>query len=162
MTRVFVIPVLLLLVGCGGGSPTAPGAITSGGSSTSVQGVWTGTWQRQSCSETGGAVGVACPSLPSSGGLRLTLTQTGTSVTGTVEIGSVLVNATGAITQGTLVLNGSGRFEDNTITISNWSTAVSGLTAGTMTGTFSFTLAPDDTTAGTVTIKASLQDVLKG
>jgi hypothetical protein len=155
MRTALLLVLVLSTAACGGsdnGSPTGPSPFVA-----NFGGVWVGTWQRQGCTETGGAVG-ACSALPTSGGLRLSLTQAGSDVQGTVEIGTVVTNVTGTITSNTLSLTGNGRFESFAVTVSNWSTRVSG---ATMSGTFSFTLIPDDTSGGTVIIQASLQNVGK-
>ena len=108
-TPLLVHPVLfaliLLTVGCGG-SPTAPS------NTVDFQGVWQGNWQRTSCSETGGAQGQACSQTPSSGSLRLTLTQTGTAVQGSVEVASFFISASGSVNNsGTLSLTGQAQYE---------------------------------------------------
>ncbi len=144
----------LVLVGfanaCGGGP--------SGPDGTSVQGIWQGTWLRSSCSETGGAVGVACNSTPTSGSLRLTLTQTGASVQGSVEVASFLINASGSVNGGTLTLSGSAHLQSATETISNWSTSRSG---DSMTGSFTLAIVADNQAFGSQTLVLTLQNVTK-
>lgn len=152
MRSAILLALVLSTAACGGsdgGSPTGPNPFVA-----NFGGVWVGEWLRQGCTETGGAVG-ACTALPATGGLRLSLTQVGSEVQGTLEIGSVVTNVSGTITSNTLALTGQGRFEDFIVTVSNWSSTVS----GTMSGTFTFTLIPDDTSAGTVIVQASLQNV---
>src|SRR5690349_2489174 len=124
------IPALLLVVvallaasACGGGSPTAPS------NTVDFQGVWQGNWQKASCS------GSNCDAVPASGGLRLTLTQSGTEVQGTVEVITFVVPASGSVSNaGVLSLNGTSRTtvivngvaESTSGTLANWSTTRSG------------------------------------
>ncbi len=121
----------LITVACGGGSPTAPGQ--------DFQGVWEGQWLRTSCSETGGAVGIACNLPPTSGGLRLTLTQTGSSVQGNVEVALfIVISGSGSVNaNGSLTLTGSAHLQNATQTLSNWNTTRSG---NTMNGAFTLTI----------------------
>ena len=83
--QLVVVGLTLTAAACGG-SPTSPET-----DSPSFQGVWQGTWSKASCS------GVACDVVPSSGGFRLTLTQSGTQVQGSVELASFLIPASGSV-----------------------------------------------------------------
>jgi hypothetical protein len=107
-------------------------------------------------------VGVGCASTPTSGALRVTLTQTGTEVQGTVEFGSVVIGSSGFVTaNGTLSLTGTGRIggeAPGTFTISNWSTSRSG---NTMTGSFTLRFVADNPALGSQTLQLSLQNVTK-
>jgi hypothetical protein len=147
---------LIAVAACGGGSPTAPS------NTVDFQGVWQGTWQRTSCSETGGAQGVACSQTPTSGALRLTLTQTGTQVMGPVEFLSLLIASSGGVSNsGTLSLTGQTHVQGDapgTFSLSNWATARNG---NAMTGSFTLTFAADNPALGTETIQVSLQNVTK-
>ena len=147
------IACLALLGAACGGSPTAPS------NTVDFQGVWQGTWQRTSCTETGGAQGVACNQTPTSGSLRLTLTQTGTAVQGTVEVASFLIPATGSVSNGgALSLAGQARLQSATETLSNWSTTRSG---SAMSGSFTLTIVADNTAFGSQTLQLTLQNVTK-
>ena len=152
--RLALLALTLVCAACGG-SPTSP-------SGNGFQGVWEGSWRVTSCSETGGAVGVGCASTPTSGALRVTLTQTGTEVQGTVEFGSVVIGSSGFVTaNGTLSLTGTGRIggeAPGTFTISNWSTSRSG---NTMTGSFTLRFVADNPALGSQTLQLSLQNVSK-
>lgn len=142
----------LVAVACGGGSPTAPDA-------TDFQGVWEGTWQRTSCSETGGAFGVACDRTPTSGALRLTLSQTGSQVQGNVEVASFIIQSSGSVSgNGTLTLTGSAHLDNATETLSNWSTTRSG---NSMNGGFTLTIVADNAAFGSQTLQLALQNVTK-
>jgi hypothetical protein len=157
MPRRAVLPLHILIavvmVACGSESPGAPTPTVS------VQGVWSGTWNRQACSETGAAVGVGCNALPTSGGLRITLTQSTTAVQGALEIGIVQVSVSGTIaTAGALTLAGSGRLQAATVNVSDWSTVAAGTV---MTGAFSYIVVSDDASVGTVTVRAELRGVTK-
>ena len=101
---------------------------------------------------------MACAALPNTGGLRLTLTQTGSSVEGTAEVGTFQLPVSGPVTSGALVLTGQGRLLAFTLNIFDWSSTISGTA---MTGAFSFRLVPDDPSGGTATMRAVLQDVVK-
>ena len=141
-----------IAVACGGGSPTAPDA-------TDFQGVWEGTWQRTSCSETGGAIGIACNQTPTSGALRLTLSQTGSQVQGNVEVASFIIQSSGSVSgNGTLTLTGSAHLENATETLSNWSTTRSG---NSLNGGFTLTIVADNPAFGSQTLQLALQNVTK-
>jgi hypothetical protein len=154
------IPALLLVVvallapsACGGGSPTAPS------NTVDFQGVWQGNWQRTSCTETGGAQGNACNQTPSSGALRLTLTQTGTEVQGSVEVASFFIPASGSVNNaGSLSLTGQAHLQSATETLSNWNTTRSGTT---MNGSFTLTIVADNPAFGSQIVQLTLQSVTK-
>lgn len=147
--------VLVVLVGCGS-QPTSP---TPTPTVVQFQGVWTGSWSRQQCSEAGGAVGVGCNTFPLSGGLRLTLTQSGASAQGTLELGSTQIPVTGVVdASGVLRLTGQGRQGGASFNVSAWQSTVSG---SALSGTFVTAVIPDDTSLGTVTFTSALQDVVK-
>ena len=144
--------VLTLGVAACGGGPVSPG------SGSNFQGVWDGTWQRTSCSETGGAVGVACNTTPTTGGLRVSLSQSGNEVQGTVEFATFVVPATGTVSGGALSLSGQTRQQGATATISNWNTTRSG---SAMNGAFTFSIVADNPAFGSQTLSVTLQNVTK-
>ena len=150
-----VVLLALTAVACGGGGPVSPE------SGTSFQGVWDGQWQRTSCSETGGAQGF-CSRTPTSGAFRVTLSQSGTEVQGTLEFAAFVVPVTGAVTGGTLSLSGQShqQFPDGAATgrLSNWSTTRSG---NTMNGSFTFSIVADNPAFGSQTVSVTLQNVTK-
>ncbi len=146
---------LLVFAACGDGGPTSPG------STAGVQGTWSGTWTLAQCTETGGAIGVACARTPQSGGLRLTLTQAGNEVQGTVEVVQFVIPASGTVRTGSgLTLSGQSRAVvdgvGSTGTLSDWSTTRNG---NTMVGSFTLTIAPDNGLLGTQIVRLSLQNV---
>ena len=145
---------MLTVAACGGsGSPTAPS------DTADFQGVWQGTWQQTSCTETGGAQGVACNQTPTSGALRLTLTQTGTQVQGTVEVATFLIPAAGSVSNsGALSLTGQAHLQSATETLSNWSTTRSGTS---MSGSFTLTIVADNPAFGSQILVLTLQNVTK-
>lgn len=153
--QLMLLAALMTLAACGG-SPTGPS------NTVDYQGVWQGTWQRTSCTETGAAQGVACSQTPTSGSLRLTLTQNETEVVGPVEFLSLLIASSGAVgTNGTLALTGQTHIQGDTpgtFSLSNWATARNG---GAMTGSFTLTFVADNPFFGTETIQVSLQNVTK-
>jgi len=144
----------MALAACGGsGSPTAPS------NTVDFQGVWQGNWQRTSCTETGGAQGVACSQTPTSGALRLTLTQSGASVQGSVEVASFLIPVTGSVNNsGVLSLTGQAHLQSATESLSNWSTIRSGTS---MSGSFTLTIEADSAAFGSQTLVLTLQNVTK-
>jgi len=150
--QLMILAALIALTACGG-SPTAPS------NTVDLTGVWQGTWQRTSCTETGGAQGVACNQTPTSGALRLTLTQTGTSVQGTVEVASFLIPSAGSVNNsGALSLTGSAHIQSATETLSNWSTTRSGTS---MSGSFTLTIVADNEAFGSQILQITLQNVTK-
>ena len=116
-------------------------------------------WQRTSCSETGGAVGLACDRTPTSGVLRLTLSQTGSQVQGSVEVASLIIQSSGSVNgNGTLTLAGSAHLDDATETLSNWSTTRAGTS---MSGGFTLTIVADNAAFGSQIMQLALQNVSK-
>lgn len=145
--QLLIVVSLVAASACGGGSPTAPS------NTVDFQGVWQGTWQKAACS------GAGCEAVPASGGLRVTLTQIGTEVQGTVEWASFFIPASGSVSAGgTLSLAGQVHLQGGTETLSNWSTTRSG---NTMSGGFTLTVLPDDPRLGTQTVQLTLQNVTK-
>jgi len=155
MFRRFILAIVVTLsISCGDDSPTAPTATT-----TSFDGVWVGTWLRQSCSETAGTITVGCAGLPASEALRATLTQSGDQVQGRVEVGVFLVTVSGTVgSDGALPLTGEGRLLTTAFRLSNWRTTRSG---STMAGSFTFAFVPDDPAFATITFTARLQNVTR-
>ena len=150
---VLLVLTLLLTAACGGdGGPVSPG------SGTTFQGQWDGTWQRTSCSETGGAQGVACGLTPTSGGLRVTLSQSGSEVQGTLEFSAFVVPVTGTVTSGTLSLSGQAHQQGATGRITSWSTTRSG---NTMNGGFTFSIVADNPAFGSATVVVTLLNVTR-
>ena len=148
---------LVLMCAACGGSPTSPS-----GSGANFQGVWNGTWQRTSCSDTVQGQACAATTLPSSGALRLTLTQAGTEVQGTVEINTLLIGSSGLVSaNGTLTLAGSahlGGDTPGTFNLPTWSTSRSGTT---MSGSFTLRFVADNPALGSQTLQLTLQNVNK-
>ena len=152
LVQLTILAAVMALAACGS-SPTAPS------NTVEFQGVWQGTWQRTSCTETGGAQGVACNQTPTSGALRLTLTQTGTAVQGTVEVASFFIPATGSVNNsGALSLTGQAHLQSATETLSNWSTTRSGTS---MSGSFTLTIVADNSAFGSQILQLTLQNVTK-
>jgi len=154
LIRPVLLAMILVTVGCGG-SPTGPS------NTADFQGVWQGNWQRASCS------GAGCDVVPASGGLRVTLTQSGTEVQGSVEVVSFVIPASGSVNSGgTLSLSGVGRStvivngvpQSASGTLSNWSTTRSG---NTMNGGFTITVVPDNPGIGSQVVQLTLQNVTK-
>ena len=143
----------LAAAACGGG-PTSPEE-----GSGPFSGTWQGNWQRTSCTETGGAVGVACNQTPTSGVLRLIFTQNGSSVAGNVEVASFVIPGSGSVNgSGTLTFTGSAHLQSATETISNWSTTRSGTS---MNGSFMLAIVADNQAFGSQTLVLTLQNVTR-
>ena len=152
LVELIAVALTLTVVACGG-SPTGPSGATD------FTGVWQGNWVRASCTETGGAQGVACAQTPTSAALRLTLSQSGNEVQGNVEVGSFIIPASGVVNSGgSLSLSGSARQGSATGTLSNWSTSRSG---NTMTGAFTLTIVADNPAFGSQILGLTLQSVTK-
>jgi hypothetical protein len=97
--------------------------------------------------------------VPPSGALRLTLTQSGTEVQGTVEVASFIIPASGVVNaNGSLSLSGQAHLQSATETLSNWSTTRSG---SSMTGNFTLTIVADNPAFGSQTVQLALQNVTK-
>ena len=92
MKRTFLFVLLFLTTACGS-NDTNP-------SSMDVSGNWVGTYQTTRCDSDGPGCGL----LPG-GGFSLTLVQTGSSVTGSMQYGNVLGNVTGTTSNGNISLN---------------------------------------------------------
>lgn len=161
--------VALLSIGTIGCRPTAHTRLDtpSGEESTaaagsrvpSVEGIWTGKWMRQTCKEAGGAVGVACRNIPDEQSVLLRLTQEGSSTQGTLQLGTLETGVTGSVrADGSLILNGRHEANAHTFTIRSWRSTIED---HAMTGTFAFTIAPDDDALGTVNVTAVLDSVVR-
>jgi len=89
----------------------------------------------------------------------LTLTQSGATVQGIVEIDALPIPAAGSVnSDGALSLTGSVNQGAATIRVGNWSTIRSG---DRLTGTFALTLVPTDPQIGSQTVGVTLQNVTK-
>ena len=132
----FGIVLVLGLCGCGGsGSPTTPSTPTPQ-PVVSFAGTWSGTFTASSCGHTGGwpsCAGVFDGVQP----LTLTLTQTGSSVSGTLRQSDVDMSVTGSVSaDGHLLLNGTTTIPVTGLSITfalvGWDTQQSGnsLTGG--------------------------------
>lgn len=155
--RSLVLPLLatLCLTACSGGnsSPSGPSSTDA-----QVQGAWSGRSTLVGCTEAGGAVGVGCSGWPTSNSVALNLTQSGTAVSGTLSTGSFLFNVSGSVSGNSVTLTGQGRQSSTTFNLLNWSSTVSG---SGMSGTFRYSVLPDDTRLGSVTINNSLSNVVR-
>ena len=113
------------------GRGVQPDCAATGGAFT---GTWRGTVRSTSCTGSGVLLGV-CSQVPAIvDTMTLTLTQSGTSVSGTINVGGFPAAATGTATGNRLVI--SGRYVSGGITFSydNWDTSLSG---SSMVGGFS-------------------------
>ena len=151
--QVPIVVLSLIATACGDGSPTSPDATAS------FQGLWQGTWNRTSCTEGPGAAGV-CSATPASGALSLSITQSDSSVQGTVSVSPFVVPISGSVTGNVLDVSGQtwvvGAEGGGTVKILNWSTTRNG---NAMSGSFTLTIEPDDPRNGSLTLRVALQNV---
>ena len=101
---------------------------------------------------------MACSRVPPSGGLRVTLSQSGTEVQGTLEFAIYIVPVTGTVSQGTLSLSGQQHQQETIGRITSWSTTQSG---NTMSGGFTFSIVADNPSFGSATVVVTLQNVTR-
>ena len=154
-TQLILFAAITVLTACGGGGSSVVGPSNT----VDFQGVWQGNWQRTSCTDTGGGQGIACSRTPSSGVLRITLTQSGNEVSGSVEVDSFFIPASGSVNSGgTLSLTGQAHLREETGTISNWSTSRSGTS---LNGSFTLTIVADTAAFGSMVAQIALQSVTK-
>ena len=86
----------------------------------------------------------------------MTLSQSGTSVQGSLLLGSLLINVSGPVSSdGSLALNGQGNVPGGTITLTMWRSV---LGAATMTGSFTYSIF---IATGSVQVGGALQGVIK-
>jgi hypothetical protein len=114
-------------------------AISGNATAPSFAGAWSGRYIVERCDGTGSVQDYFCSSrgafppgtdLP----VSLSLTQSGSSVSGSISIGQVSGPVTGTVNgSGTLLLQGTARNGTLALTLSGWSTTVSG---ASMSGTF--------------------------
>jgi Abnormal spindle-like microcephaly-assoc'd, ASPM-SPD-2-Hydin/CARDB len=116
-------------------------AISGNASAPTFQGTWSGRYVVERCDGTGSVQDYFCSargSYPSGTDLpvSMTLTQNGTSISGTLSLGQVTGVVTGIVAGGsTLVLQGTVRSGQTSATLSGWSTTASG---SSMAGNFSY------------------------
>ncbi|MGD9902594.1 MAG: choice-of-anchor D domain-containing protein [Vicinamibacterales bacterium] len=117
-------------------------AISGTASGASVAGTWSGQYRVGTCNGTGSNQDYFCSSnrgafppgsvLP----IALSLTQSGSSVSGTISFGQVTGVVTGSINAaGNLVLQGTATGGQVSVSLSSWLTTVSGTS---MTGAFTY------------------------
>ena len=141
---------------------TPPAASSAASGAADGEGTWTGIWVRENCTETGGAVGVACERLPLRDELRLELARRGARVEGTLEFTGLRAEMSGtAGPDGTLVLKGANSAEAHSTRVTEWRSNIVGGDRDRMTGSFTFFIAPDDKALGTVTVKATIEELVK-
>jgi len=154
-----------LLVGCGGSStptaptPPAPPVFTVtpqptfvDRSTPAVTGQWFGTYTVTSCQESASLVGSgACATLGRGGSTRLTPTQSGTTIGGTLGIGDANIPVSGSVDlNGVVTLAGSATIDGVTVTLNTWRGTIIG---SDMNGTFTFTVIH----GGSVQVQASFR-----
>lgn len=120
---------------------------------------WEGTWIRQSCTDAGGATGIGCKSIPTSGKLVLRLSAPSSDTEGAIyfgELKAVLTSQKSA--DGLPHVTGWGRIENSDVTITNWDGKEG---SGIYAGNFTLTFHPDDPDIGTVITRATMQNMKK-
>lgn len=186
MTRramVILVGLVMFQVACGGGSstPTSPSVSAPPPTTTTVvlppaappapappatpfSGRWAGNYVIDRCDGTGSVQDLLCgarrgafpigTSLP----IDLHLTQTGSTVSGTLSLGQITGVVSGAIrSSGLLTLTGVARSGTATATLTYWDTAASG---NTMNGYFNFNATYVDI-PGVAAVSARLSNVRK-
>lgn len=143
--------------------PALPGSLAAPTSQAAdYEGAWTGIWVREKCTETGGAMGVACQRLPMRDELRLRLERRGGRLEGTVEFTGLRADISGTATRdGTLVLQGTNSAAAHSTTVTEWRSRLAETNRAVMTGSFTFSIAPDDEALGTVTVSATIAELVK-
>lgn len=131
-----LVAAITLLSACGGDSPTAP--TPQPPVIPSITGQWTGRYTVTSCAENGIAIG-GCGVLGSGGSHIFTPQQSGSSLSGNLSLGGVVVPVNGNIGADNIVSLSGTATQPNAIVlaITTWRATVSG---STMTGTMNFTL----------------------
>ena len=130
--RLLAASLMVALGACGGGSssPTTPTTQPTPVPAVNFAGSWSGTYTITACGQTGTfAVGGFCDSfsIGSVWPLRLTLTQSGSSVNGTLSQGSIVTTVTGTVdSAGRLTLNGTGTTSGFSLQIVGWGSSLSG------------------------------------
>jgi len=128
VVRVCVVVWLSTLVACGGSDRvSAPTPVIP-----VVQGTWSGDYTVAGCNDQS-APGFCAGFQPVGSVLpvRMTLTQTGQQLTGSVELGAIAIPVTGTVNASSrVVLTGSVTIPidelSSTVTLVNWDTVVSG------------------------------------
>lgn len=122
--------------------------------SSPYAGSWTGTTARTSCSELGGAIGIACRHLPDRQRFHLRLAEQGAGLAGVLTLGGVAMPVSGRATlDGALTLRGRHAGRAHSIAIGGWRTRGGG---GDMHGAFWYVIAPSDERLGRVTVTAGI------
>lgn len=160
MTRVKLLIVAGLLFGvtaCGGDSSRSVVSPTPTPPVVNFQGQWLGSWAKGACTENAGLTGF-CGGF-NGGSVTITLTQSGSSAQGTLQLGAVQLNVSGPVnSDGSLSLSGQGTVSLNgstgTTSLTAWRSTVSG---NTMAGSFLFVL--QVSTGGIANVNGTLQDV---
>lgn len=106
------------------------------GTTTSFAGTWRGSIRSTSCSASGVFASLCISNPLLSDTLTLVLNQSGTSVSGTIDVGGVTAPASGSAQGNRLVISGSTVSSGVTVTYDSWDTSVSGTS---MTGGFAVT-----------------------
>ena len=149
--RCAVVMFAVACAGCGGdGAPTArPTAVVA-----NYAGTWTGSWTKQQCHDMSspGITMIGCLGI-SAGQLRVTLTQSASSVLGSVAVEGFLTPVSGTIgSDGALSLNGRVEQQGRSLTVSIWRSSI---TAGVMSGAFTYSIDPDPANASAGTWQGS-------
>jgi len=140
----------LLLTACGGNSATGPSAPPP----PNYAGTWSGTYTVTGCTQSGGmALANPCGLMGTTPRYSITLTQNGTSATGSFTLGSLAFPSTGGtiLSDGSLALSAT-YFSDGITIITNWALHNSGnAITGTVTQLWqSTTLSGQANVAGTI------------
>jgi len=138
-----------------GSNPNSPASVTP-----SAQGHWTGATTNQNCTALADFLTTgACVGFPATSSFDLILTQTGSTVSGTLLVGTFLFTVSGPVSASSAVsLTGRGTSTVFIGDLSNWSTQVSGTA---MTGSFGYIITAPTVALGSVSVRAALVNVVK-
>lgn len=153
MKRGLLVGVLLLCAACGG-SPTAPSVKTP-----NYAGAWHGNYTLSGCTQSGGvALANVCGNLGSTPPYTMTLTQNGTSVTGSFTLGSINFPNTGATiaADGSLGLQATTINQGITIVVTWALTLPNNVLAGTVTQNWT-----SDTLSGSASVVGTIATALR-
>ena len=151
--------VCVVAAGCEDSGTSGPTGVTT---TAQVQGTWNGDYTVTACNDQT-APGF-CPEFVPVGTvlpIRIVLTQTGEQLSGTVELGSLIIPVSGTVNGSRVVLTGSVTMDvegfSTTTALVNWDTVVSGsnMTGGWRT-TFSIVGLP-----GSAFVENSIRTVTK-
>lgn len=159
--RVAIVLLALFVVGCSGDSPSAP-TPPPVPVIQNAQGRWTGDYSITGCTSTSQA-SIICTEFNAGRVLPMvvTLTQSGTTINGTLELGSFVVTVSGFASSSGVTLNGTGALVSGgtafQVAVNGWQSSVAGTN---MSGTWTTTLSASGLT-GTATLSNAIRVLVR-